>query len=69
MEFIEEDAANAFFDPRFGDLSSATVDNEVPAVVRSELSELCHVLLEYPLESDCLGKADLLESSNVNPRP
>ena len=47
--------------------SSGTVDSEDPAVLRSETCELCHVLLEYPLESDCLGRADFESRSNLKP--
>lgn len=40
-------ATNAFFDPlTAGRVSSATVESDVPAVVRSEICELCQVLLE-----------------------
>ena len=44
---IEGDLVNAFFVKiGAGVESSATVEREVPAVVRSETSELCHVLRE-----------------------
>lgn len=49
--------------------SSGTVDNDDPAVLRSDTCELCHVLLEYPLESDCRGRADFESRSNLKPCP
>ena len=64
---VDEGDANAFLvDIGAGTMSSATVERDVPAVVRSDTCELCQVLLEYPLESDCLGSADLLERSKLN---
>ena len=52
----------AKYDFAFGrgiDRTSSTVDKEVPAVVRLEATELSHVRLEKPLESDCRGAVDL----------